>query len=77
MSTATCPAWCETNHAAWDVEPEGHDGPTFGTIGVGVAYDDALAVLTEDAAAMTPDQAREVACNLYRAAAWVEDQRTA
>ncbi|HEX7537870.1 MAG TPA: hypothetical protein VF391_12815 [Dermatophilaceae bacterium] len=77
MRTATCPSWCETQHAAWDDAPEGHDGPMFGTIGVGVAYNDGLAVLTEDTPAMTPDRAREVACNLYRAAAWVEDQRKA
>jgi hypothetical protein len=75
MRTAYCPSWCETQHAAWDDEPEGHDGPTFGMIGVGTVYDHAPAVLTEDAPAMTPDQAREVACNLYRAAAWVEDHR--
>jgi hypothetical protein len=75
MRTASCPNWCLVNHAAWDDEPEGHDGPMFGTIGVGTAYDDSLGILTEDTLAMTPDQAREVACNLYRAAAWVEDHR--
>ena len=78
MKTAYCPSWCETQHAAWDGEPEGHDGPMYGTIGVGVVYNnDVLAVLTEDTPAMTPDQAREVACDLYRAAAWVEDHRKA
>jgi hypothetical protein len=76
MSTAaTCPSWCEIQHPAWDDKPEGHDGPRFGTIAVGMAYGDALGVLTENTPAMTPDQAREVACNLYRAAAWVEDHR--
>jgi hypothetical protein len=75
MRAATCPSWCEVNHPAWDDEPDGHDGPWFGTIGVGVAYGDALGVYTEDTPTMTPDQAREVACNLYRAAAWVEDHR--
>jgi len=75
MNTPTCPKWCEFNHAAWDDVPDGHDGPSFGGVGVGSAFGSALGVLTENAPMMTPDQAREVACNLYRAAAWVEDHR--
>jgi hypothetical protein len=75
MNTPTCPKWCEFNHAAWDDEPDGHDGPSFGDVGVGSAFGSVLGVLTESAPMMTPDQAREVACNLYRAAAWVEDHR--
>jgi len=75
MKTPMCPSWCEFDHATWDDEPDGHDGPRFGDVGTGTACGDPLSVYTEDAPPMTPDQAREVACNLYRAAAWVEDQR--
>jgi len=75
MKTPTCPSWCEFDHPAWDDEPDGHDGPCFGGVGTGKTFDSALGVLTEDAPMMTPDQARAVACNLYRAAAWVEDHQ--
>jgi hypothetical protein len=76
MRTASCPSWCTTRHAIWDDEPDGHDGPReFGTVGVGLTVDEPLGVYTEGAPQLTPDQAREVACNLYRAAAWVEDHR--
>jgi hypothetical protein len=76
MRTASCPSWCTTRHADWDVEPDGHDGPReFGTVSVGLTVDDPLGVYSENVPQMTPDQAREFACNLYRAAAWVEDHR--
>jgi hypothetical protein len=77
MRTASCPSWCETRHAAWDDEPDGHGGPSFGDVGVGSTPPDPLSVYTDDPQELTPNQARELACNLYRAAAWVEDQRTA
>jgi hypothetical protein len=73
--TTTCQAWCETQHPAWDDEPDGHGGPSFGNIGVGMGGVDPLSVFTDDPQELTPNQAREVACNLYRAAAWVEDHR--
>ena len=44
MNTPTCPSWCEFNHAAWDDEPDGHDGPSFGDVSVGVAFGDPLSV---------------------------------
>jgi len=75
MKTPTCPKWCEFDHATWDDEPDGHDGPRFGDVSVGVAFGDPLSVYTEDQPSRTPDQAREFACDLYRAAAWVEDHR--
>ena len=75
MKLAACPAWCEFDHPAWDDEPDGHDGPRFGDISTGSAFGDPLSVYTDDPRSLTPDQAREFACNLYRAAAWVEDQR--
>jgi hypothetical protein len=75
MKTAMCPRWCEFDHPAWDDEPDGHDGLCFGGVGTGSASGDPLSVYTDDPQSLTPDQAREFACNLYRAAAWVEDQR--
>ena len=75
MNAASCPPWCEIDHPAWDDEPDGHDGPRFGPISVGSAFNSVLVVYTDDPQELTPDQAREVACNLYRAAAWVEDHR--
>ena len=74
MKTPTCPSWCVFDHPAWDDEPDGHDGPRFGDVCTGVAFGDSLSVLTEDQPSRTPEEAREFACNLYRAAAWVDDQ---
>jgi len=28
----SCPSWCLTRHADWDIEPEGHDEPRWPTI---------------------------------------------
>lgn len=75
MKTAACPRWCEFDHPAWEDDPDGHDGPRFGDVGVGSTFDTELSVYTDDPQTLTPDQAREAACNLYRAAAWVEDHR--
>jgi hypothetical protein len=75
MRTASCPSWCEFPHAAWDDEPDGHDGPRFGGVCTGSTFGDPYSVYTDDTQSLTPDQARELACNLYRAAAWVEDHR--
>jgi hypothetical protein len=26
----SCPSWCQTMHADWDIDPTGHDGPRWG-----------------------------------------------
>ena len=75
MKTSTCPRWCEVDHPEWDDVPDGHDGPRFGEVTVGVAFGDPLSIYTEEQPSRTPDQAREFASDLYRAAAWVEDHR--
>jgi len=86
---ATCPSWCETRHAEWDIEPEAHDGPRWSTVrgtdesSVDVAtvqdIDGAVVVWldVEGGSNLTPEQAREVCRDLLEAASWVEDHRTA
>jgi ABC-type nitrate/sulfonate/bicarbonate transport system substrate-binding protein len=91
MSTlATCPDWCTWGHIL-DPGENSHDGPSWATVGdrgdddqasvsVGQGEGQPILVLLcagSDAANLTPEQAREVARGLYKAASWAEDQPTA
>ena len=81
----SCPSWCLTRHADWDLEPESHDGPRWPTIHtddgtyVDIATaqnDDGNVVVWVDAehgSMLTSEQARAAAHALLEAASWVDD----
>ena len=84
----SCPSWCQTWHADWDLEPEAHDGPHWSTVdtddggGVEIATvqnvdgDVLVWVDAEHGSMLTPAQARAAADELLEAGSWVEDQGT-
>ena len=84
----SCPSWCLTRHADWDLEPGSHDGPRWPTIHtddgtyVDIATaqnDDGNVVVWVDAehgSMLTSEQARAAAHALLEAASWVDDHPT-
>jgi len=84
----SCPSWCLTRHADWDLEPRGHDGPRWPTIHTEdgtcvdiatVQNDDGDVVVWVDAeqgSMLTSEQARAAARALLEAATWVDDHPT-
>ena len=83
----SCPNWCQTRHADWDIEPGGHAGPRWSPVHTddGTSIDIATAqnedgdvvvwVDAEHGSMLTSEQARETAHQLLEAASWVEDHR--
>ena len=81
----SCPSWCLTEHADWDIEPGAHDGPRWPTIHTDdgtsvdiatVQNDDGNVVVWVDAehgSMLTSEQARAAARALFEAASWVDD----
>jgi hypothetical protein len=84
----SCPSWCQTRHADWDVEPGGHDGPRWSTVRTDdgssvdiatVQNEDGDVVVWVDAehgSMLTSEQARAAAHELLEAASWVEDHHS-
>ena len=84
----SCPSWCQTRHADWDLEPEAHDGPRWSTVdtddGAGVEIatvqntegEVVVWLDAEHGSMLTPAQARAAAHELLEAASWVENQCT-
>ena len=82
----SCPNWCQTRHAGWDVEPEGHNGLHWPTVygddgssvdvatGKNPAGDVGVWLSSEDGANLTPEQARVASRQLLQAATWVENR---
>ena len=82
---ASCPSWCLTRHADWDLEPGAHDGPRWPTIytadgtyvDIATAQDDdgdvVVWVDAEHGSMLTSAQARAAAQALLEAATWVDD----
>ena len=85
FESGSCPDWCLTRHANWDIEPGSHDGPRWPTIhsddgtSVDIATvqnDDGDVVVWVDAehgSMLTSEQARAAARALLEAACWVDD----
>jgi hypothetical protein len=81
----SCPSWCTTRHADWDLEPQAHDGPRWSTVdtdddvGVDIATvqnvdgDVVVWIDAEHGSMLTPAQARAAAHELLEAASWVEN----
>ena len=84
----SCPSWCQTWHADWDLEPEANDGPRWSTVdtddggGVEIATVQNVDghvlvwVVAEHGSMLTPAQARTAADELLEAASWAEDHGT-
>jgi hypothetical protein len=84
----SCPSWCQTRHADWDLEPGGHDGPRWSTVRTDdgssvdiatVQNEDGDVVVWVDAehgSMLTSEQARAAAHELLEAASWVDDHRS-
>jgi len=82
----SCPSWCQTRHADWDVEPEAHDGPRWSTVDTddgggfeiatvqNVDGDVLVWIDAEQRSMLTPAHARAAARELLEAAFWVENQ---
>jgi hypothetical protein len=81
-----CPNWCQTRHAGWDLEPEGHNGVHWPTVhgddgsfldiatGQTSAGDVGVWLSSADGANLTPEQARVASRQLLQAANWVENR---
>ena len=81
----SCPSWCQTRRADWDIEPGGHDGPRWSTVSTddGSSVDIATVqndggdvvvwVDAEHGSMLTAEQARAAARGLLEAASWVDD----
>jgi hypothetical protein len=88
LKLSQCPPWCETRHNEWDVEAQGHDGPSWPTVdGDDGSSVDIATVQNENGDVvvwldaqhgvnLTPGQAREAGLALLGAAFWADDHRT-